>query len=171
MRATPARLSNAALLVLLIAAPGSAEVVRIDVQSRGDLAGGTPFAAAGPYEKLSGKIYFAVDPALPANRIVADIGKAPRNAAGKVEFSADFFLIKPQRIERGNGAVLYEVSNRGGKGMLGFFNHAAGSLDPSTPSEMGDGFLMKQGFTLLWVGWQFDPPARAGLVRVYPPVA
>ncbi len=34
---------------------------------------------------------------------------------------------------------------------------------------MGDGFLMRQGFTLLWVGWQFDPPDREGLVRVYPP--
>ena len=58
--------------------------------------------------------------------------------------------------------MLYEVSNRGGKGMLGFFNHAAGSLDPATPADMGDGFLMAQGFTLLWVGWQFDPPRRQG---------
>ena len=82
-----------------------------------------------------------------------------------------FFLLKPKRIERGNGAVLYEVSNRGGKGMLGFFNHGTGSLDPSSAADVGDGFLMRQGFTLLWVGWQFDPPARAGLVRVYPPIA
>src|SRR5437870_11922967 len=165
------RVSRVIVLLALAAAPVSAEVVRIEVQSRADLVGGQPFGAAGPYEKLSGKIYFAVDPALPANRIVTDLDKAPRNGAGKVEFSSDFFLIKPKRIERGNGAVLYEVSNRGGKGMLGFFNHAAGSLDPNTPSEMGDGFLMKQGFTLLWVGWQFDPPARSGLVRLYPPIA
>ena len=171
MLATARILLKALVLVALAAVPVSAEVVRIDVASRSDLAGGMTFGPAGPYEKLSGKIYFAVDPALPANRIVADIDKAPRNAAGRVEFSADFFVIKPKRIERGNGAVLYEVSNRGGKGMLGFFNHAASSLDPSTPSEMGDGFLMKQGFTLLWVGWQFDPPARPGLVRLYSPVA
>src|SRR5262249_26082114 len=70
-----------------------------------------------------------------------------------------------------NGAVLYEVSNRGGKGMLGFFNHAAGGADPTTVEQMGDGFLLKQGFTLLWVGWQFDVPQRAGLVRGYPPIA
>src|SRR5437762_6901007 len=127
MLGTAARLSKALILVALTAAPVSAEVVRIDVASRSDLAGGMTFGPAGPYEKLSGKIYFAVDPALPANRIVADIDKAPRNAAGRVEFSADFFVIKPKRIERGNGAVLYEVSNRGGKGMLGFFNHAASS--------------------------------------------
>ena len=158
------------LALVVLAAPVSAEVVRIDVQSRGDLVGGQPFGAAGPYEKLSGKIFFAVDPALPANRIVADLDKAPRNSAGKVEFSSDFFVIKPKNITRGNGAVLYEVSNRGGKGMLGFFNHATGSADPSAPAEMGDGFLMRQGFTLLWVGWQFDVPPQAGL-RVYTPIA
>ncbi len=158
---------NAFLLAALATTPVFADVVRIDVQSRGDLAPGMTFGAAGSYEKISGRIYFAVDPAVPANRIVADLDKAPRNAAGKVEFSSDFFLIKPKQIERGNGAVLYEVSNRGGKGMLGFFNHASGSLDPSTAAEMGDGFLMRQGFTLLWVGWQFDPPKRAGLVRVF----
>src|SRR3989454_6237269 len=156
------KLSAVLLVVGLAAMPVSAEVVRIDVQSRADLVGGQPFGAAGPYEKLSGKVYFAVDPALLANRIVTDLDKAPRNAAGKVEFSSDFFLIKPKRIERGNGAVIYEVSNRGGKGMLGFFNHAAGSLDPSSAADMGDGFLMKQGFTLLWIGWQFDPPRRQG---------
>lgn len=155
----------------LLAAPLYAEVVRIDVRSRSDLMGGQPFGVAGPYEKLSGTIFFAVDPTLPANRIITDLDKAPRNAAGKVEFSADFFLIKPKRMERGNGAVLHEVSNRGGKGMLSFFNHARGSIDPASAAEMGDGFLMKQGFTLLWVGWQFDPPRREGLVRVYPPTA
>src|SRR5438093_8919235 len=162
---------KAFLLAALATTPVSADVVRIEVQSRGDLAPGMTFGAAGSYEKISGRIYFAVDPAVPANRIVADLDKAPRNAAGKVEFSSDFFLIKPKQIERGNGAVLYEVSNRGGKGMLGFFNHASGSLDPSTAAEMGDGLLMKQGFTLLWVGWQFDPPRRPGLLRLYPPTA
>ncbi|MBI3491156.1 MAG: hypothetical protein HY047_05135 [Acidobacteria bacterium] len=170
MLSTVSKIARVALLLGLSASPLSAEVVRIDVQSRADLLGGQAFGAAGPYEKLSGKIFFAVDPSLPANRIVTDLDRAPRNAAGKVEFSSDFFLIKPKRIERGNGAVLYEVSNRGGKGMLGFFNHATGSLDPGSAADMGDGFLMTQGFTLLWVGWQFDVPRRQGLVRVYPPI-
>jgi hypothetical protein len=171
MLATLVNVLRAMSLIVLVAAPLSAEVVRIEVQSRADLAGGQGFGAAGPYEKIAGKIFFAVDPALPANRIVADLDRAPRNAGGKVEFSSDFYLIKPKQIAKGNGAVLYEVSNRGGKGMLGFFNHAAGSLDPASPAEMGDGFLMAQGYTLLWVGWQFDPPQRPGLVRVYPPTA
>src|SRR4051794_31349989 len=130
--------ARVAIVFALVSAPVSAEVVRIDVQSRADVAGGMAFGAAGAYEKLSGRIYFAVDPALLANRIVTDIDKAPRNAAGRVEFSSDFFLLKPKRIERGNGAVLYEVSNRGGKGMLGFFDHAPGTLDPTTVEQMGD---------------------------------
>ena len=161
----------AIVLVLVMSWPLSAEVVRIDVQSRTDLVGGTPFGATGPYEKLAGRIYFEVDPTNSANTIITDIGKAPRNARGRVEFSSDFFLIKPKQMERGNGTVFYEVSNRGGKGMLGFYNHAAGGLDPTSDAQMGDGFLMKQGFTLLWLGWQFDVPQREGLVRVYPPVA
>ncbi len=161
----------AILLVCGISSTAVAEVVRIDVRSRADVAAGKPFAAAGPYEKLAGRIYFEVDPSNDANRIITDIDKAPRNSRGRVEFSADFFLMKPKQMTAGNGTLLYEVSNRGGKGMLAFYNRASGSLDPATDEQMGDGFLMRQGFTLLWVGWQFDPPEREGLVRVYPPVA
>jgi hypothetical protein len=159
------------LFLSLTWSPASAEVVRIEVKSRADLIGGKPFGAAGPYEKLTGRIYFEVDPSAAPNKIITDIDKAPRNARGRVEFSSDFFLIKPKQVERGNGTVIYEVSNRGGKGMLGFYNHATGSLDPASEEQMGDGFLMKQGFTLLWVGWQFDVPQREGLVRVYAPTA
>src|SRR6185503_11730427 len=140
----------AVLIVLVTMSPAAAEVVRIEVASRADLVGGKPFGTTGPYEKLMGRIYFEVDPSNDANKIITDIDKAPRNARGRVEFSADFYLIKPKEIGRGNG-------------MLGFYNHADGSLDPATDAHMGDGFLMKQGFTLLWVGWQFDPPMRDGL--------
>ena len=62
MGATVARVL---LVIALGAAPLSAEVVRIEVQSRSDLVGGQAFGAAGPYEKLSGKIFFAVDPRCP----------------------------------------------------------------------------------------------------------
>lgn len=165
------RIFVAILLVSAISSPAAAEVVRIDVRSRADVAAGKPFGTTGPYEKLAGRIYFEVDPSNDANQIITDIDKAPRNARGRVEFSADFFLMKPKQIAHGNGTLLYEVSNRGGKGMLAFYNHARGSLNPSSDEEMGDGFLMRHGFTLLWVGWQFDPPEREGLVRLYPPVA
>ena len=88
-----------------------------------------------------------------------------------MEFSSDFVLLKPVQVERGNSALLYEVSNRGGKAMLGFFNLARFSRDPKTREEFGDGFLLRQGFTLLWLGRQLDPPHRPGNVRLYPPIA
>src|SRR6185369_1440049 len=116
-------------------------------------------------------IYFAVDPKNTSNRIITDIDKAPKNAGGKVEFSSDFFMLKPKDASRGNGTVLYEVSNRGGRTMVGFFNRDARGADPQSAADFGDGFLMEQGFTLLWVGWQFDGPQRPGLLRVNVPVA
>jgi len=164
-------LSTLLLSLLLVVASASAEVVRIEVTSRSDVADGKTYGLAGPYERIAGTIYFAVDPNNPANRIITDIDYAPRNADGKVEFRSDFYLIKPKDISRGNGTLFYEVSNRGGKGMLGYYNNAGGSRAPLSEAEMGDGFLLEHGFTLLWVGWQFDVPLGDGRVRVYPPVA
>ena len=164
-------LSSLLAVLVLVAGTTSAEVVRFEIQSRSDLVSGMSFGLAGSYEKIVGTVYFEVDPANPANRIITDIDFAPRNAAGKVEFHSDFYLIKPKDVTRGNGTVFYEVSNRGRKGILGYFNNAEGTLDPQTAEQMGDGFLMRNGFTLLWLGWQFDVPVRDGLVRVHPPVA
>jgi hypothetical protein len=160
------------IFFVVFALPVRAEVVRIDVASRTELLGGKEFGAAGVFEKLSGKIYFEVDPGNAANKIIADIKKAPKNDRGKVEFSSDFYMLKPFDAARGNGTVLFEVANRGTKGMLGFFNLAsANSVDPKTDADLGDSFLLQQGFTLLWVGWQFDAPDRAGLVRAFLPTA
>ena len=164
-------LTTVSLSLVLVVSSASAEVVRIEVTSRADVADGTAYGLAGAYERIAGTIYFAVDPSNPANRIITDIDYAPRNTDGKVEFRSDFYLIKPKDVSRGNGTLFYEVSNRGGKGMLGYYNNASGSRAPQSAAEMGDGFLLEHGFTLLWLGWQFDVPLRDGLVRVFPPTA
>jgi len=147
-----------------------AGLLRIEVLERSDVLDGRSFGRTGPYERIVGKAYFAVEPSNPANRIIHDVALAPRNAQELVEFSADLYVLKPRDPARGNGALLYEVSNRGGKGMLGMFNRAAGSRDPRTAAEFGDGLLMEQGYTLLWLGWQFDVPRDPALVRLYTPV-
>src|ERR1700741_687920 len=103
----------------LISGVVSAGGVRVDIQARADVLAGRSFGLAGPYEKVIGKVYFAVDPANTINQIIADIDKGPRNAEGKVEFSADLYVLRPKQPDKGNGALLFEVSNRGGKGMLG----------------------------------------------------
>src|SRR5581483_4208149 len=105
-----------------------AAVLRVEVQERADVLDGKSFGRTGPYERIAGKVYFAVDPAIPANRIVTDLDKAPRNEQGRVEFSADLYVLKPRDPKAGNGAVLYEVSNRGRKGMLSLYNRAITSL-------------------------------------------
>src|SRR6202521_2912081 len=122
------------LAALVVVAPAMmrAEVTRVEITSRQDVLAGKPFGTVGAYEKLTGKVYFAVLPDNPHNRIVADIDKAPRNAQGKVEFSADLFILKPKDPSRGNGVVFFDVVNRGNKGLLSTFNHAKGSADPST---------------------------------------
>jgi hypothetical protein len=163
---------SALLIAALWATSAAGEVVRVEVAGRADVADAAAFGAAGAYEKLSGTLHFAVDPGVRVNEIVTDIKLAPTNADGRVEFTADFYLLKPRDASKGNGALLFEVSNRGRKGILPMMNQAAASLDPSQARELGDGFLLKQGFSLLWVGWQLDPPpSDPNLLRVYPPAA
>jgi len=168
--ATPRHLI-AALLLLLVIPNCVGRAVRVEVTSQQLVANGKAFGLAGPFEKLIGKVHFAANPSNSANRMITDLSLAPRNERGEVEFASDFFLIRPKEISRGNGTLLYEVSNRGGKGMLSFFNLATSSTNPGEANHFGDGFLLREGYTLLWLGWQFDPPMREGLMRLYAPAA
>jgi hypothetical protein len=159
------------VLVLCLAPAMPGGLLRIELSERSDVLGGKSFGSVGPYERLVGKAFFAVDPNLPANKIVCDIDKAPRNDSGLVEFSSDIYVLKPRDPKNGNGAALYEVSNRGNKGMLAMYNRATASHDPKTAADFGDNFLMERGYTLIWLGWQFDVPRAEGLMRLYTPIA
>src|SRR5215213_4382661 len=122
------------IMVALMAASSVAEarVVRLRIERREPVLNGRPFGAAGPYEKLVGKVDFGLDPALPRNGDIVDLALAPRNAQGEVEASADFYMLKPVDPRRGNGRLFYEVGNRGGKAMLATFQKATGGADPTT---------------------------------------
>ena len=104
----------------------------------------------GTYERIAGRVHFGMSPQLAANRIVRDLELAQTNAAGEAESDADFYILQPADPAKGNGTVLFEVSNRGGKGMLSRFNFARGS------SDFGDEWVMKQGYTLVWLGWEWE---------------
>lgn len=159
-------------VALAFAAMAGAAVTRVEVVDRTDVLSGESMGPAGAYERIVAKAYFAVDPKLGPNRIIADVGLAPRNEQGLVEFSADVYVLKPRDSRKGNGTALVEISNRGGKGLLLTFNFGTGSRDPMAPPDFGDRFLLKQGFTLVWVGWEFDVPLSAeGALRLYAPVA
>lgn len=160
-------------MMVFVLAPvmAGAQVARLRVERREAVLGGRAFGAAGPYEKLVGKVDFEFDPASPANDIVVDLKLAPRNSRGRVEASADFYMLKPVDPRKGNGRLFYEVGNRGGKSILTTFQKAAPSADPATAAEIGDGALMIQGFTLVWMGWQWDVPQRPGVMRMEMPIA
>jgi hypothetical protein len=162
---------NCVLLLAIAATPADARVVRLRIERREVVLNGRAFGAAGSYEKLIGRADFALDPAAPANALIVDLKLGPSNGRGEVESSADFYLLKPVDPRRGNGRLFYEVGNRGGKSMLVTFQKASPSLDPTTEAEFGDGSLMRQGFTLLWMGWQWDVPARPGTMRMDMPIA
>ena len=161
----------AAVMLALVSSVAEARVVRLRIERRELILNGRAFGAAGPYEKLVGKVDFGLDPSLSRNGEIVDLDLAPRNARGEVEASADFYMLKPVDPRRGNGRLFYEVGNRGGKAMLSTFQKAAGSPDPTKETEFGDEALMRQGFTLLWMGWQWDVPERAGAMRMDMPIA
>ena len=157
------------VLPLLLAATAEGGVARLEITRREPVLGGRPFGAAGAYEKLVGRVHFTFDPRAPRNGHVVDLALAPRNAQGLVEASADFYLLKPVDPARGNGRLFYEAGNRGTKRILPVFQQATAADDPTTEAEFGNGALMAQGFTLLWMGWQWDVPP--GRMRMALPVA
>ncbi|MCU0229168.1 MAG: hypothetical protein MUF01_16175 [Bryobacterales bacterium] len=159
------------LALALCALPVLARVERVEVTWSGTVLNGKAFGETGAYEALQGKIYYAVDPDDDANSEIADLDLAPRNADGDVEFSADFYLLWPLDPTKGNGTMLCEVVNRGNKLALPFFQGAQRTHDPRLAADFGDGFLMNQGYSLLWVGWQFDVPDGEDRLRAYVPVA
>jgi hypothetical protein len=97
------RAALALLLVLLAASAASAGVVRIEIRRRDEFR---------TYVRLIGRIFFAVDPMAPANRGIADLGLARKNAGGLVEFSSEVLLFQPKGSSA-RGTVFFEIVNRG----------------------------------------------------------
>ena len=157
--------------VLVCWSPAFAEVVRVEVLRRESFAGGASFGTVGPYEKVVGRLHYRVDPTNPANARIVDLRFAPTDAQGRVSFVGDFILLKPVDLSKGNHRLLYEVNNRGSLAMLARFNLAVGSNDPSTPEHAGNGFLMRQGYSLLWSAWNWDVTAGGGRLQIDLPVA
>jgi hypothetical protein len=156
----------AVLTALLVpAVTAQALVTRVEIIERVPYAGGMSFGAVGPYEQIRGRLHYEVDPGNPVNSPIVDLKFAPRNAAGKVEFAGDFHLLKPLDLSRGNHRLLYDVNNRGNLVMLGYYNNSP------APTEPGNGFLMRQGYSLLWSAWNWDVVPGGGRMRIDLPIA
>lgn len=144
---------------------------RVEIQHREPFADGTQFGDVGTYERLAGRVYFALDPDDPANAAVTDLEYVPRNADGLVEYATDLYILKPVDLRAGNGRILYDVNNRGNKRILQFFNDAVHSNDPSAPQHAGNGFLMRRGYSIVWSGWQGNLLPGAGRLTMDVPIA
>ena len=155
------------LVLFMVPALVSAEVSRVELTSRRDVAGGRAFGSVGPYERIAGVIHFLVDPANKRNAVIADLDKALRNGAGWIEMSADLVIFKPRDPSRGNGIALFDIVNRGGTVALNVFD---GPLTNTPEGEVGDGFLLSRGYTIVQVGWEFDA-RREGAIRINLPAA
>ena len=154
------------LAFLALGSAARAEVTSITF-AKSSPYGTTTFGAAGAYEQLDGVVTGEINPRHPLNRIIQDIERAPRNGRGNVEYAMTFSLLKPVDLAKSNHTLVYDVVNRGNKVITSFLNVGTSAANPA-----GDGFLQKQGFILVWSGWQGDVlPGGGRQVMTVVPVA
>lgn len=145
----------AALLAIVIpsaATVAHARITKLQIISRAPAFGGFSIPGVGPYERIIGKAFGEINPTDRHNNLIVDVNLAPRNAAGSVEYSFDFYILKPVDLSKGNHKVFYEAPNRGAK-LFGDFNRSSGGNDPATSSDPSESFLAPQGYTMVWSGW------------------
>jgi len=182
MTARPARssawITRTTLLLataIVLAAPilGEARIKRIEItRIESPAFEGVLFGAVGPYEKLAGRAYGEVDPRDPRNAVIVDIQLAPKNAAGMVEYSTDILILRPIDRSKGKHRVLFDINNRGEMRALGSLNDSrSGGNDPKTPADAGNGFLMRQGYTIVVSGWDATAASGGGRLTIAVPIA
>lgn len=149
-----------------------AEIVRFDILAREPAFAGRNFGNVGTYERITARATIALNPADDRNAVITDLALAPRNADGKVEATADVVILRPSDPTHGNGTLLLEVPNRGRKLAPQLFDDSAqpGANNADKAEDAGIGFLHRQGFTMVWVGWQGDIRSRLGQLAMTAPV-
>ena len=155
------------LAALMAAIPcAQARVVRVDVSSRTDVLGGREFGAAGAYERITGRVYFSVAVANPRNRAIVDLDNAVNLNDGEVEFSADFIAVRPKDPAKGNGSMVLESPNRGRGRIVSLVDTGDWDLSKSA----GDAWLLRSGYSIVTLGWQWDASGD-DVLRLYAPIA
>jgi len=157
------RVSFACVLVTVVAmyaaAPAHARIRKIQITAKqSPTFGGYSWPGVGQYEKIAGKAFGELDPKDPTNAIIVDLQLAPRNARGKVEYSFDFYILKPIDLTKGNHKMLYEPPNRGRK-TIAALNRGVGGNDPGSVTDaplLANSFLMPQGYSMSFSGWDFS---------------
>lgn len=127
-----------------------------NVKDRSLMAEGLQFGDTGAYELISGDVEFSCNPHSPDLANVVDLDKAPCDAEGLVRYKAGFNILKPVDISKANGRLFFDYGNRGNKRALQFFNDAKPGNRPLSREHAGNGYLMRRGYTVAWLGWQGD---------------
>jgi hypothetical protein len=128
------------------------------------------FGNTGAYLKIAGTFEGELVPGDPHNAVIADIPLAPRTN-GKVLYTSTFYILRPVNLGRGNHKIFYDFGNRGGKRILQWFNDGAASDDPNSAAHFGNGFLMRQGYTVAYSGWAGDVTPAPNIMSINLPVA
>src|SRR5262249_54100614 len=128
------------------------------------------FGRTGAYLKIAGTFEGELEPTDRRNALIADIDLAPKDK-GMVRYTSTFFVLRPVDLARGNAKLFYDFGNRANKRILQWFNDATESNDPSTPSEFGHGFLMRQGYIVALSGWAADVAPGPNLMTIDVPIA
>lgn len=157
-----------ALLVFFctLAPCAQAKVTRVEITSRRDVLDGKLFGDAGAYERITGRVYFTVAVGNPRNMRIVDLPNAVNLKDGQVEFSSDIIVVRPKDPAKANGSLLLEIPNRGRSRIIGIVD--GGSWDLA--SDAGDGWLLRNGYTIVSLGWQWDATGQDAL-RFYAPIA
>lgn len=168
LRFMPSKLAGLLVPVLLVfsSAAALARVTRVEVASRQDVLGGKSFGDAGPYERILGTVHFSLAVNNPHNAGIVDLKNAVNLHDGEVEFSADFIAIRPKDPQRGNGSMLLENPNRGRSRIISIVDGG----DWDVEKDGGDAWLLRQGFTIVSLGWQWDAAGKDALA-FHAPVA
>ena len=163
----------AAGLLLMASGAAEARITRLEILRTEPAFGNASFGNAGSYQHVFARAHGEVDPADPRNAIIQDLNLAPRNARGMVEYTTDVELLKPADMSRGNRMLLFEVPNRGNKLAVNAFdeNVAAGMAARNRLGSAGDGYLMREGYTLIWSGWEMDVLPGMDRIVMQPVVA
>ena len=158
--------------VFAAAPPAQARVTQI-VITKTELPAydGKSFGTVGQYERISGRIIGEVDPKDPVNRVIMDIDLAVKNPNGTAPYATDFQILRPIDRAKANKRLLYEITNRGRTNVLGTLNDSRTENDTESAGDPGNGFLMRQGYTILDTGWDFSAPRNGKSFTATVPVA
>lgn len=131
-------------------------VAELRITKREPYLDGRSFGNTSAYERIEGVLTYAVDPEDSANASIVDLALAPRGSDGLVRYQGNFCLLTPLDPDTGNGRVLIELPNRGRKLIPRHFNRAVVPGPPTAEIAPGDGFLFRHGYSVAWIGWQWD---------------